>query len=313
MPNMKSSFHAIAAALIFAAIPASLLAQWAPYPTPGVPKLADGKPNMEGPTPRTADGKPDFSGIWQFEGNRSRPPAASGVINGSGPAPAAASAAGAPVAKPPAPPTPPPAGSIGLGPRPPGVSEFFDIGSTVKDGLPFTPWAAALRKQRKDDNNKDNPDAHCLPLGLTQLHMHPQPRKIIQTPGLIVILYEAQGGVRQIFMDGRKLPGSDAEPWWYGYSIGHWDGDTLVVETNGFRDDVWLDVEGSPLTNTGKMTERFRRVNFGHLEMEITVEDPKAYTHPWTVKMKQRLLLDTDLIEFICNENEKSDAHLVGK
>jgi hypothetical protein len=309
MPNMKTSFHAISAALIFAAIPASLLAQWAPYPTPGVPKLADGKPNMEGPTPRTAAGKPDFSGIWQFEGNRSRPPASTGVINGSGPGPSAGATAGTP----PAPPAPPPAGSVGLGPRPPGVSEFFDIGSTVKDGLPFTPWAAALRKERKADNNKDNPDAHCLPLGLTQLHMHPQPRKIIQTPGLIVILYEAQGGVRQIFMDGRKLPSADADPWWYGYSIGHWDGDTLVIETNGFRDDVWLDVEGSPLTNTGKMTERFRRVNFGHLEMEITIEDPKAYTHPWTVKMKQRLLLDTDLIEFICNENEKSDAHLVGK
>jgi hypothetical protein len=312
---MKPFVNAVLAALIFAAIPATLFAQWPPYPTPGVPKLADGKPNMEGPTPRTADGKPDFSGIWQFEGTRgSRPPAAPGVIGGAGPGPAAATpTAGAPAAKPPAPAAPPPAGSIGLGPRPPGVSEFFDIGSTVKDGLPFTPWAAALRKERKDANNKDNPDAHCLPLGLTQLHMHPQPRKIIQAPGLIVILYEAQGGVRQIFMDGRKLPGSDAEPWWYGYSIGHWDGDTLVIETNGFRDDVWLDVEGSPLTNTGKMTERFRRVNFGHLEMEITVEDPKAYTHPWTVKMKQRLLLDTDLIEFICNENEKSDAHLVGK
>jgi hypothetical protein len=269
---------------------------------------------MEGPTPRTADGKPDFSGIWQFEGTRSgRPPAAPGVIPGSGPGAATTPATGAPAAKAPVPPTPPPAGSIGLGPRPPGVSEFFDIGSTVQGGLPFTPWAAALRKQRKDDNNKDNPDAHCLPLGLTQLHMHPQPRKIIQLPNLIVILYEAQGGVRQVFMDGRPLPNSDAEPWWYGYSIGHWDGDTLVVETNGFRDDVWLDVEGSPLTNTGKMTERFRRPTFGHLEMEITIEDPKAYTHPWTVKMKQRLLLNTDLIEFICNENEKSDAHLVGK
>jgi hypothetical protein len=131
--------------------------------------------------------------------------------------------------------------------------------------------------------------------------------------GLIVILYEAQGGVRQIFMDGRPLPNNDPDPWWYGYSIGHWDGDTLVVETTGFRDDVWLDVEGSPLTHTGKMTERFRRVSFGHLEMDITVEDPKAYTKPWTVKMKQRILLDSELIEFICNENEKSDAHLVGK
>src|SRR5580700_9311545 len=133
MPNMKSTIHAIAAVLIFAAIPASLLAQWPPYPTPGVPKLADGKPNLEGPAPRTPDGKPDFSGIWQFEGNRrSRPPAAPGVIGGSGPGPTAAP--GAAATTPPAPPTPPAAGSVGLGPRPPGVSEFFDIGSTVKDG-----------------------------------------------------------------------------------------------------------------------------------------------------------------------------------
>lgn len=307
---MKPLINAIMAVLIFAA---ALLAQWPPYATPGVPKLADGKPNMDGPAPRTADGKPDFSGIWMFQGKRSRPPGAPGTIAGSGLAPSTAPAAGAPATSAPPPPGPPPAGGVGLGPRPPGISEFFDIGSTVEGGLPFTPWAAALRKQRKDDNNKDNPDAHCLPLGLTQLHMHPQPRKIIQTPGLIVILYEAQGGVRQIFMDGRPLPPSDADPWWYGYSIGHWDGDTLVVETNGFRDDVWLDVEGSPLTNTGKMTERFRRVNFGHLEIAVTIEDPKSYTRPWTVKFNQRLLLDTDLIEFICNENEKSDIHLVGK
>jgi hypothetical protein len=183
----------------------------------------------------------------------------------------------------------------------------------VEGGLPFTPWAAELRKARAGENNKDNPDAHCLPLGLMQLHTHPQPRKIIQNPQLMVILFEAQAGIRQIFMDGRPLPPKDVEPWWYGYSIGHWDGDTLVVETTGFRDDVWLDVEGSPLTNTGKMTERFRRPNYGNLEMEITVEDPKGYTKPWTVKINQRIMPDTELIEFICNENDRSGPHLVGK
>jgi hypothetical protein len=308
---MKSIVHRIAAALIFAVMPVALVAQWPTYPTPNVPKLPDGKPNMDGPTPRTADGKPDFTGIWNFVDafRRQRPPAGSGVIPGSGTPPAPAPAAvAAPAGTPPRPPQP---GAVGLG-IPFGPNQFFNIGATLKDGLPFTPWAAELRKERKADNNKDNPDAHCLPLGLTQLHMHPQPRKMIQLPNLIVILYEAQGGVRQIFMDGRKLP-SDPEPWWYGYSIGHWEGDTLVVETSGFRDDVWLDVEGSPLTSTGKMTERFRRPTFGNLEIEVTVEDPKAYTKPWTVLFKQRLLLDTDLIEFICNENEKSDAHLVGK
>ena len=149
--------------------------------------------------------------------------------------------------------------------------------------------------------------------GLMQLHEHPQPRKIIQTPGVIVILYEAQAGVRQIFTDGRSLPNNDPQPWWYGYSIGHWDGDTLVVETTGFRDDVWLDMDGSPLTNPGKMTERMRRVNFGTLQIDVTIEDPKAYTKPFTVRVNHRLMPDTDLIEFVCAENEKSDAHLVGK
>jgi hypothetical protein len=279
---MRSLLKIAALGICLGGIPGALLAQWPSYPTPAVPKGPDGKPDLTGPAPRTPDGHADLSGVWDFVGNR-RPPATDGSIAGQG-------------------------GS----PRPPGPSQFRDIGSTLKDGLPFTPWAKELRAQRKAANNKDNPDAHCLPLGLMQLHVHPQPRKIIQTPKEIVILYEAQSGVRQIFMDGRSLPGPDAEPWWYGYSIGHWDGDTLVVETNGFRDDVWLDIEGSPLTNTGKMTERFRRVNYGNLEIEITVEDPKAYTKPWTVTVKQRVMLNTNLIEFICNENEKSDAHLVG-
>jgi hypothetical protein len=305
--------------IVFGGLPDALSAQWPNYPTPGVPKGPDGKPDLTGPVPRTADGHPDLSGMWTIA-SRPRPVPTDGSIPGQlplSPTPASPASAGSTT------PGALPAGSqfgvggIGLGPPPPGISQFFNIGSTLKDGLPFTPWAKEIRAQRKGENNKDNPDAHCLPLGLMQLHLHPQPRKIIQLPKLIVILYEAQAGIRQIFMDGRplpsSLPNSDPQPWWYGYSIGHWDGDTLVVETTGFRDDVWLDVEGSPLTNTGKMTERFRRVNYGNMDIEITVEDPKAYTKPWTVMVKHRVMLDTDLIEFICNENEKSDAHLVGK
>lgn len=263
-----------------------LVAQWPAYRTAGVPKTADGKPDLAGPTPRTPDGKPDFSGIWRFVDS---PAARSG------------------------PPVPAGARSFGIGARVPGLNQFFDIGSTLQDGLPFQPWAAALRNQRVAENNKDNPDAHCLPIGLMQLHTHPEPRKIIQAPGLIVILYEANAGIRQIFTDGRRLPGNDADPWWYGYSAGKWDGDTLVVETAGFRADGWLDVEGSPLTESGKMTERFRRVNYGNMEIEITVDDPKAYTKPWTVHVNHRIMLDTELIEFVCLENEKDVRHLTGK
>jgi hypothetical protein len=305
---MKHCISILAAPLIFSLFPAALFAQWPAYPSKNVPKLADGKPNLDGPAPRTADGKPDLSGIWEFV-DANRRPRRNGAPGAAGAGPAPASAAPASAKAPPA--TPPALDKNGL---PKGFrSQFFDIGSTLKGGLPFTPWAVALREKRKDHNNMDNPDAHCLPLGLMQLHTHPQPRRIVQTPDEIVIMYEANYGLRQIFMDGRPLPKlDDIEPWWYGYSVGHWDGDTLVVETTGFRDDVWLDVEGSPLTSTGKMTERFRRPNFGHLEIEITVEDPKAYTQPWTIKINQRLMVNTNLIEFICDENEKSDAHLVG-
>jgi hypothetical protein len=266
-------------ALFLAPAWSGLFAQWPAYPTPGVPT------DLTGPAPRTPDGKPDFSGIWKFVDS--------------------------PDARP-GPPIPAQARSFGIGARVPGLNQFFDIGSTLKDGLPFQPWAEALRKQRAAQNNKDNPDAHCLPLGLMQLHTHPEPRKIIQTPGLIVILYEANAGIRQIFMDGRRLPGNDADPWWYGYSAGKWDGDTLVVESAGFRGDGWLDVEGSPLTESGKMTERFRRVNYGNMEIEITVDDPKAYTRPWTVKVHHRIMLDTELIEFVCLENEKDARHATG-
>jgi hypothetical protein len=162
------------------------------------------------------------------------------------------------------------------------------------------------------DNSKDNPDAHCLPMGFMQFHTHPEPRKIIQTPGVLVIIYEANHGLRQIFTDGRSLPGKDADPWWYGYSIGKWEGDTLVVETTGFldREPLWLDVRGSPLTEAAKVIERFRRPNFGSLEIEVTVDDPKAYTKPWTVKVNQRIMVDTELIEFICEERDAT--HYVG-
>jgi len=189
------------------------------------------------------------------------------------------------------------------------IAAFFELGSMVPGGLPYQPWAKQLKDQRTKDNAKDNPDAHCLPLGNMQLHLHPEPRKIIQTPKEIVILYEGNGGVRQIFTDGRALPTNDPQPWWFGYSSGKWVGDTLVVETSGFRDGGWLDVNGSPLTDAGKMTERFRRVNYGTLEMELTVDDSKAYTRPWTVKVTQRLLPDDELIEFVCQENELSSAH----
>jgi hypothetical protein len=283
--------------LTIAFFPLALSAQWPDYPTPSVPKGTDGKPKLDAPAPRTADGHPDLSGVWENKfGNIGRPPRG---FPAPDPPPE-----GAP--PPPPPPTPPSDG--------PPAATFFNIGAGFPGGkLPLKPWAADVLKKRVSENSKDNPDAHCLPMGFMQLHEHPQPRKIIQTPGVTLIIYEANSGLRQIFTDGRPLPPKDSQPWWYGYSIGHWDGDTLVVETIGFRDDVWLDVNGSPLTNAGKVTEKFRRPTYGKLDIEVTVDDPSAYTKPFTVAVHQQIMLNTDLIEFICSENEKSDAHLTGK
>jgi len=146
-----------------------------------------------------------------------------------------------------------------------------------------------------------------------QFHLHPQPRRIIQTPTLITIIYEANYGLRHIFMDGRSLPpNGEPQPWWYGYSVGRWQGDTLVVETNNLRDDGWLDVRGSPYTDQAQITELFRRVNFGKLEIDITIDDPKAYTKPFTVRVNQEILVDGEMIEFICNENNRFPEYLRG-
>ncbi len=283
---------------------AQACAQWPSYPTPNVPKNSDGTPNLKAPAPRTAEGHPDLTGIWEiyFNSIAAAPPPGQAspsrslqdTADGSG-----ANQLGLTPSKPPTDPNAPPRAT------------FFDIGANIPGGLPFQPWARELREKRVAANQKDNPDAHCLPMGFMQLHGHPQPRKIVQTPNLIVIMYEGNQGLRQIFLDGRPLPkvDEDLQPWWYGYSVGHWEGDTLVVESVGFRDDGWLDVFGSPLTDQGKLIERWRRPDFGHLEIDVTVDDPKAYTKPFTVRVSHQIMLDEQLIEFICNENEKSSQN----
>jgi len=292
---MKTFLKTMAVVAMIAAVSPSLFAQWPNFARRGAPRTATGEINLTAPAPRTPDGKPDFSGIWQT----GRGGGGGQGQRGGGGAPAA----GAPA--PAAPPAAAPAAEAG-----PPIATFGNAGQGFKEGLPFQQWAADLVKQRQADNSKDNPDAHCLPMGFLQFHNHPEPRKIIQTPDVVVIIYEANSGLRQIFTDGRSLPPKDVEPWWYGYSVGKWEGDTLVVETTGFLDGGWLDVRGSPLTDQAKVTERFRRPTYGSLEIEITVDDPKAYTKPWTVKVNQRLLPDTELIEFICQDRDAT--HYVG-
>ena len=281
---MKRWFIPAVLAAIIAALSPALFAQWPLHPQPGVPKGADGKPNLAAPAPRTADGKPDLSGVWiRFDDPET---------NG-----------------------PPPG-------RPPLV-KGGNAGAGFKDGLPFQPWAADLQKKRAAESGLNDPDGLCLPQGWLQYYIDPQPLKIIHTPRQIHILSESNYGLRTIYMDGRSLPPQgQVQPYWHGYSVARWEGDTLVVESNNFHGvdpnnlrgvglpDTylgvgWLDHRGSPNTEAMKLTERLRRVNYGLLDIELTVDDPKAYTRPFTVRVLQRIVADgSELIEFICHENQ---------
>ena len=310
----------------------SLAAQWPKVVDPSVPRDAQGNVRWDAPTPRTADGKPDFSGMWMRAnsaaprgGGRGGRGGQGGAGRGGGAGAAAAPAAGGAATTGPDSGGGPPAGARGGGvslepatapfpydPNGPPVATFFEAGGNIEGGLPYTPWAAELKKQRLALNARDNPDAMCMPMGFLQFHQQPQPRKIIQTSKMILIEYEANYGLRHIYMDGRPLPKQgEPQPWWYGYSVGRWEGDTLVVETNNLRGaedgpyDGWLDVNGSPYSQQARFIERFRRPTFGQLQIDTTVEDPKAYTKPWTVRVDQRFLPDEELIEFICNENQQ--------
>lgn len=192
------------------------------------------------------------------------------------------------------------------------------IGDITKDikpaDLPIQPWAAELYKHRRETESKDDPTGWCVPGGVPRSDAVPYPFKIVPVPaaGMVLILYEAVHSYRQIFTDGRPLP-TDPNPTWMGYSIGHWDGDTFVVETNGFNDTGWLDNYGHPASDALKVTERFRRKDFGHLDIQVTIDDSKAYTKPWTVTLPNQFLADNELLEYVCVENNKDLQHLVGK
>jgi hypothetical protein len=177
--------------------------------------------------------------------------------------------------------------------------------------IPWQPWAEALFKERTENNQIDNPESRCLPRGIPKadaFDLH----KIIQAPGLVLILYEYQTTYRQIFTDGRPLP-KDPNPTWMGYSVGHWEGDTLVVESRGFNGKAWLSGRGNPTTDALHLTERIHRRDFGHMDIQLTIDDPKAYTRPWTAELHPELVPDTELLEFVCGENEKDAPHLVGR
>ena len=253
----------------------SLGAQWLNQPMAGAPRLPDGKINMSGPVPML-NGTPDLSGIWQVEGE----PRAPGTLFGLGES---------------------------LNSR-----YFRDVLSDFKpEERPLTPAGAELLRAHGQPG-VFNPTLNCLPDGVPHGDLLPEPFKIIHSPGVIVMLYEVETTFRQIFTDGRKLP-DDPSPTWQGYSVGRWEGDTLVIDTAGFNDLGWLDARGTGHSTEMRVEERFRRRDYGHLELTITITDPKIFTRPITFSVVEELLPDTDLFEHYCLENERDDAHFPGR
>jgi hypothetical protein len=240
---------------------ACAFAQWTDLKTAGIPRTANGKPNLSAPAPRTADRKPDLTGLWQ-------------------------------------------AGMAGAGGQ-------YGYDYNVAQDLPadaLTAWAQSVRFERVQNFRKDSPLAHCMPVSVPFLNFRGLSR-IVQTPDMIVILYEQPNSPhRNIFLDGRALP-KDPNPTWLGYSTGHWEGDTLVVESVGFNDKGWLDVGGNPQTESLRLTERFRRPDFGHLQLDVTFDDPKTFTKPFTLHMTKTYIADTEIFEDVC-ENERDSGHL---
>jgi len=268
--------------VLFLAATLAADAQWLNVPTPGTPRTKDGKPNLSAKTPRLA-GKPDLSGVWQVE------PAAKGEIERM---------LGRDL-------------TVGLVPGDDidtFSKYFFNILADFKpEESPLRPEAAALMRNRS--KGAETPDQRCLPLGVPRAELIAFPFKIVQTPGLIVMMYEQDNTRRQVYIDGRKLP-ADPNPTWLGYSVGHWEGETLVVDSAGFNDKVWIDGVGHPISESLHIQERFRRRDFGHMDLQITIDDPKMYTKPFTFKVTQWLLPDSDIFEYLCTENEKDRAHM---
>jgi len=192
------------------------------------------------------------------------------------------------------------------------VKNLLRLDADLKDGAPLNAEGRAILNERIANNGKDHPGVSCLPSGIPEKDSIPDGLKVVQTEDLMLVLHESRTIYRQIFTDGRPLP-KDPWPTWMGYSIGHWEKDTFVVETIGQNGKTWLDMRGLPGSEALHVVERFTRPKIGHMDIDVTIDDPKSYTKPWTVKLAWRLLPDTDLIESICEENNKDPQHMVGK
>jgi hypothetical protein len=249
------------------AIAASAGAQWVNYPSKGIPRLPDGKPNLSAPVPKAADGKPDLSGTWKLDMQKLDVPKAR-------------------------------------------FTSFQSFAGGLADRAPLQPAASKAANKVRENEYRDAVEARCIPWA-APLAGGPAPWKLVQTPALIAILYEDFNHFRQVFLDGRGFP-KELSPTWLGYSIGHWESDTLVIESTGYNGKI--DVPGGvPSTEALRITERYRRRDFGHLERQVTINDPAIYTKPWTYSIDAILIPDDEVLENMCVENEKDSPHLIGK
>ncbi len=285
---MENVYHWIRLTTILIACATYANGQWLNHPDPRIPRTRDGKPNLSAPTPRASNGKPDLSGVWQAHALQ---PGETLRLLQSGPGPRSVN-------------------QIDPGIDLQTYSKYFlNVLADFKPGEePMRPEAAAILKQRGESQGKDVPTSHCLPGGVPFSTLI-APFKMIQTPAEIIMLLEDNNPPRQIYTDGRKLP-ANPDPMWMGYSVGKWEGDTLVVDSVGFNDRTWLDGFGHPHSESLHVVERFRRADFGHMDIEVTIDDSKFYTRPFTVKFPARLLPDTDTLESVCAENERDRSHL---
>lgn len=268
--DRRQSRLVFSCAVVLGALLLSLpsLAQWIGYPTADVPRRADGSVDMTAPAPRMPNGRPDLSGIWISDRTPEGEETPSDVFDL------------------------------------PSSRFMADMGVDMPNGLPYQDWQLPIVAERTANKAIDDPHIRCLPDNFIRAYGLPHMLKFVHSPDLLVVLNEMNAGYRQVFVDGRDLP-DDPTPSWQGYSSAQWSGDTLVIDTIGIRDDTWIDWNGSVVTETARVREEISRPDFGHLEVRITVDDPRAYTEPWSVTLRQRIVIDGELIDEICLENEQ--------
>lgn len=259
--------------LVLCLIPMHLSAQWIGYPTADVPRKADGSVDMQAPSPLMSSGRPNLSGIWISD----RTPEGEET----------------------------PSDGFSL----PSSRQMSNLGVDLPDGLPYQPWLVPIVEKRTANLAIEDPHIRCIPDNFLRAYGLPHMLKFVHTPKILVVLNEMNAGYRQVFTDGRALPDSPT-PSFQGYSTANWSGDTLIVDTIGVRDDTWIDWNGSVLTENAKVREEITRLDYGHLEIKVTVDDPVAYTEPWSATLTQRLVVDAELIDEICLENERFVEHM---